>query len=597
MARVATTGWVSGSVAPARLHLYHLIFMVVATLAAAAIAAPSILAQRTLYTAQASVRVDLRSFPWLVEKATQSPTLRDLEAQLGEVLTDKYEGLGSRRRGIDYRLVGAEAGAAAIQVVVFTPFVTESMALANDAAEGLARRIYAVQGTTVLRDILGRQLQASLEGHPVRSREEVLLRQLILTGALYGGVTPTKSAGSGLADVTPDQRNAIARALEVQYELTQHDLRRAEGVIAHGGNPDEVAQAIAKRKGASDALIALGLSEKYLYDTYHTRWQNPRQQGAAFIAAPATGATVIPTYSLLKLLVAGLVGLLGGLFAVLLDRAVGIATKLEELWAYRELIRNMVVRDLKARYKSSILGYVWSLLNPLMMMLIFWFVFSVLLRNGIPMYPVFLIVALLPWNFAVTAVTGGMRAILDNSHLVKKVYFPREILPIAVVLANLVNYLLALPVMLLVMAAVQLSVVHHLQFSWTFFFLPVILGIQIVFLIGVTLLLSTMAVFFRDTTHIVDILVQLWMFLTPIFFSLESVTRGNLAVAKAVRWLNPMASIVDFYRDILYGQAANPAPGLPALDGVFRTLLTALVILAIGAYVFHRNSGRFGEEI
>jgi lipopolysaccharide transport system permease protein len=105
------------------------------------------------------------------------------------------------------------------------------------------------------------------------------------------------------------------------------------------------------------------------------------------------------------------------------------------------------------------------------------------------------------------------------------------------------------------------------------------------------------AVFFRDTTHIIDILIQLWIFLTPVFYTLETVTQGNLVAATAVRWLNPMASLVDFYRDILYGQASNPIPGIPALDGVLRTLLTALVILAVGAYVFHRNSARFGEEL
>ena len=127
--------------------------------------------------------------------------------------------------------------------------------------------------------------------------------------------------------------------------------------------------------------------------------------------------------------------------------------------------------------------------------------------------------------------------------------------------------------------------------------MPVILAIQVIFLAGMALLLSTVSVFFRDTTHIIDILIQLWIFLTPVFYSLEAVTRGNVVAAKAVRWLNPMASLVDFYRDVLYGQPTNPVPGLPALDGVFRTLLTALVILALGAYVFHRNSGRFGEEL
>jgi lipopolysaccharide transport system permease protein len=213
------------------------------------------------------------------------------------------------------------------------------------------------------------------------------------------------------------------------------------------------------------------------------------------------------------------------------------------------------------------------------------------------MFPIFLLVGLLPWNFAVSAVSGGMRAIIDNSNLVKKVYFPREILPITVVLANLVNYLLALPVMFAVMAAVQLTVLHELRFSWVFAFLPVILVIQIIFLIGITLFLSTVAIFFRDTTHIIDIFIQMWIFLTPVFYSLDVVTQGNVIAAKAVRWLNPMASLVDFYRDILYGQPGSLTPGLPALDGVFRTLLTALIILAVGAYVFHHNSAHFGEEL
>jgi lipopolysaccharide transport system permease protein len=322
-----------------------------------------------------------------------------------------------------------------------------------------------------------------------------------------------------------------------------------------------------------------------------------RGEGAVVVAREATAAATIPTYKPHKLALAALVGLIGGLLTVLIDRQVGVLLKLRELWNYRQLIVNMIGRDLKARYKSSLLGYIWSLLNPLLTMAVFWVVFGLLMPGSVAMFPVFLIVALLPWSFAVTSVSGGMRSLLDNANLIKKVYFPREILPIAVVLSNFVNYLLALPMMFLVMAGVQLVTIGHLNFSWTFAFLPVIIAIQIIFLIGVALLLSTSAVFFRDTTHIVDILLQLWIFLTPVFFSLEQIVSPTWA--RLVRWLNPMASIIDFYRDILYGQATNPnpVPGLPALDGVFRTLLTALVILALGAYVFHRNSSRFGEEI
>lgn len=595
MARVATTGWVSGAVAPSRLRLYHLLFMALAALAAIAIAAPSILAQRTLYSTQARVQFDPQTFPALIKDGTASQTLIDLEKQLGGVLKDDYPGLGSRLMGLDYYLT--PAAPARIEVVVFTPDAGQAVSLANTAAEGLARRVYASAGTVLLRDLLGRQMQAAYEGHPTTSKEETLLRNLLLVGAVPDRVQPVQKAPRAFKDLTPVERGAVTRALEVQYELADLALRAAEGDLARGGSADAIADARARRQGAYKARVAVRLLEDYLYRTYNTIWKDPAQPGPTFVAARATSTTVIPSYNLLKLLLAGLLGLLGGLFTVLLDRSVGIATKLQELWAYRELMRNMVLRDLKARYKNSVLGYIWSLLNPLMTMLIFWFVFSLLLKNNIPMFPVFLIVALLPWNFAVSSVSGGMRAILDNAHLVKKVYFPREILPIAVVLSNLINYLLALPVMLLVMAGVQLTVLHHLQFSWSFGFLPVIVGIQIIFLIGVTLLLSTLAVFFRDTTHIVDIFLQIWIFLTPVFFTLEAVTRGNLLAAKAVRWLNPMASLVDFYRDILYGQASNPTPGFPALDGVLRTLLTALVILAIGAYVFHRNSGRFGEEL
>ncbi len=593
MARVASAGWVTGQVTPTRLRLYHILFIIFSGLAAAAIAAPSILTQPVLYTAGAVVQFDRQRFASLLQDGAPAPALNEMQQQLGEVLSDRYEGLGSNRAGLEYHLV-AGTQPPRVEVVAYAGSREQTVQLANDAAQGLARRIYAAQGATTLRHILGAELWSSLEGHPISGREQALLRQVILTDAFFGTVKAAK-AGLSLESLNAEQRFAVTRALEVQHELVEHNLRSAERALQGGDNQD--AAAATTRKAAADQLLAIRLLEMYLYDTYGTVWNDPARPGPAFVPAPAANATVIPTHDLLRLLTAVFVGLIGGFFVVLLDRAVGIATKLAELWAYRELIKNMVVRDLKARYKNSLLGYVWSLLNPLMTMLIFWFVFDVLLRNDIPMFPVFLIVALLPWSFAVTSVSSGMRAILDNSHLVNKVYFPREILPITVVLSNLVNYLLALPVMFLVMAGVQLTTVGHLQFSWYFAFFPVILAIQIIFLIGVSLLLSTMAVFFRDTTHIVDILLQLWIFLTPVFFSLEAVTRGNVLAAKVVRWLNPMASIVDFYRDIFYGQPTNPIPGLPALDGVFRTLLTALVILAVGAYVFHRGSAHFGEEL
>ncbi len=505
---------------------------------------------------------------------------------------ERYPGLGSRSSGLQYNLVDANT----IQIVAFTPTI--------DRNDGPGERGSGRASTSLVccrrRADPARhpgQTNASLAGRPPHAHPRgTLLRQIIATDALYGGISPTRGDRS-FADLSSEERSAVTRALEIQYDLTDLDWQRADRTIAQSSDAAAIEAARVTRKQASDKKVALRVTLHYLYDTFQTEFDPMASTGPVFITSRATDAVAIPTYTIAKLVVAALVGFLGGLFTVLLDRAVGIAAKLLELWAYRDLIRNMVMRDLRARYKNSLLGYFWSLINPLLTMLIFWVVFSVLLRNNIPMFPVFLIVALLPWNLAITSVSSGMRSILDNAHLVGKVYFPREILPITVVLANLVNYILALPVMFLVMAAVQKVQLGHLNFSWTFAFLPVLIVIQVIFLIGMTLLLSTVAVFFRDTIHIIDILLQLWMFLTPVFYTLETVTQGNALAATAVRWLNPMASLIDFYRDILYGQATGPTPGIPALDGVFRTLVTALVILAIGAYVFHRKSGKFGEEL
>jgi lipopolysaccharide transport system permease protein len=220
------------------------------------------------------------------------------------------------------------------------------------------------------------------------------------------------------------------------------------------------------------------------------------------------------------------------------------------------------------------------------------------------MFPVFIMAGLLPWNFANEAVSGGARSVIENAALIKKVFFPREVLPLVAVLSSLVNFVLSLPMLLVMMAAVQLAYAplrvmgSWTNFSWTFGYLPVLLVIQTLFLAGVALFLSALAVRYRDTVHLIGILLQFWFFLTPVVYSLERVA-GPLA--QAVRWLNPMASLVEFYREVLYGNvvAANqiPTPNLPALDSVLRVLLTAFATLALGYWYFQRRSGEFGERL
>ncbi len=272
---------------------------------------------------------------------------------------------------------------------------------------------------------------------------------------------------------------------------------------------------------------------------------------------------------------------------------------MQELWQYRELIRNLILRDLRARYKGSALGYLWTQIAPLGMMLVYVIVFSFLLPNGLAMFPVFVIVGLLPWNYTAEAVLSGTRSIIDNAALVKKVYFPREVLPLVAVGSSLLNFILSLPMMALVIIVVQLATLGRLNLSWSIVYLPVIMALQTIFLAGLALLLGAGAVFFRDVVHLIGIVINIWFFLTPIIYPLSTISEG--LAARLIRWFNPLASIIEFYREIIYGNPVPvgliPTPGVPALSAMLRVGLTGLIILAFGYWVFQRTSRHFGEEL
>jgi lipopolysaccharide transport system permease protein len=272
--------------------------------------------------------------------------------------------------------------------------------------------------------------------------------------------------------------------------------------------------------------------------------------------------------------------------------------RLRELWAYRHLVQSLVVRDLKVRYKNSVLGFFWSLVSPLLMMLVFWVVFGFFMgQTAIKAYQVFVLVAILPWNWFSTSVAGGINSIVGNAALINKVYFPREVLPISIVLSELANFLLAVPVLLLitVLSGIPLTV-HAL---W----LPVIIAIQALFTVGIVLWLSTANVYYRDTAMIMDVVLLAWFFLTPIVYPMTNLATvmvpigGTEVSAMRLAYIfNPMASLISSYRVVLYGSPEGP-PAQPDLLFLGRTAVTALVILAIGYAVFLRHSGRFGEEV
>jgi ABC-type polysaccharide/polyol phosphate export permease len=267
-------------------------------------------------------------------------------------------------------------------------------------------------------------------------------------------------------------------------------------------------------------------------------------------------------------------------------------TSLAELWQYRELLYNLTVRDLKVRYKNSVLGIAWSLLNPILMMLVFTLVYTVMIgQSDRRDYAAFVLCGLLPWNFFSGSIMGGVGSVVNNGYLIKKVYFPRAVLPTSIMLSNLVNFVVALPVYFV------LAWLLGVRFTPYVLFLPVVVLVEMIFIQGMSLLLSALNVFYRDVQQIMEVLILAWFFLTPVIWdvSLLPASRVVLGVEVPVQrltyYLNPMASIIATYRDILYY-------GRPiGWDFFLRTAITALIVLLIGFFVFNRLKGRFAEEV
>lgn len=262
------------------------------------------------------------------------------------------------------------------------------------------------------------------------------------------------------------------------------------------------------------------------------------------------------------------------------------------LWRYRSLLQNLVQRDLKARYKSSALGFIWSLLNPLAMMVIFTIISMFLFRNNnVEKYPIFLLAGLLPWNFFSISIMSGTNSVVANGYLINKTYFPREVLPISTVVAHLVNFLLALLVLFAVIIFFQ---VHFSPWIWL---LPIVILIQTLFTIGIIFFLSALQVYYRDTLLIMDVVILAWFFLTPVFYPASvfptayEIGGMTINIQRIVYILNPMASLINMYRDLLYWGYRTD------LDFFLRTSVTAIVVFVLGYWFFVRHSDDFSEEV
>jgi len=249
------------------------------------------------------------------------------------------------------------------------------------------------------------------------------------------------------------------------------------------------------------------------------------------------------------------------------------------LFSYRDLLRNLVARDLKVRYKNSALGIIWSLLNPLGMMIVFTVVFTILIpNNSIDRFPIFVMCGLLPWNWFSGSVVGSIYSVVGSSALVKKVYFPREILPISTVLSNLVHFLIALIVLfaMMLVTGTPLTV-------WALI-LPLVIAIQLIFSLGLAFFLSSINVYYRDTAQIMEVLMLAWFFLTPVFYTFDQLPRiqEHAHLAAVLHYLNFVTPPLLAIRDpLFFGR-------LPSGGDTAYAIGAAAVALALGAFVFQR---------
>jgi lipopolysaccharide transport system permease protein len=264
-----------------------------------------------------------------------------------------------------------------------------------------------------------------------------------------------------------------------------------------------------------------------------------------------------------------------------------VFSNLAKLFRYRGLIQTLVARDLKARYRGSVLGFFWSFFNPLLLLLIYSFVFTqVLVGAHDPLmepYALFMFCGILPWTWFSSSILESSNTLIAGGNLIKKVLFPAEVLPIVTVLANMMHFFLGLPVLIAFLIYYQRPV-DPVELLW----FPVIVLIQLVFTTGLALLLSALTVHFRDLKDLLGNLVQLWFFATPIIYPMLQ------APASMRQWLNlnPMTHIMISYQEVLF---------FPGPHGHWKWLVTiagvSVAVFLAGYFVFDRLRDSFAEEV
>ena len=253
----------------------------------------------------------------------------------------------------------------------------------------------------------------------------------------------------------------------------------------------------------------------------------------------------------------------------------------KELYHYRELLKTNVKKDIRGKYKGSFLGILWSFINPLLQVLVYALVFPYIMKVETENYLIFLICGIIPWTWFITSISQGTTSITNNANLIKKVYFPREILPISVVTSGLVNFLISCIIILIFVLLGGLTI------SWHLIFLPLIIIVQYIFTLALIFVLSAVNVYVKDVEYIVAFIINMLFYATPILYTTEMFSGPILWLFR----LNPLAHLINAYRDVFYVHHIPNLINLSILLGV------SILLVVICYIIFKKLEKRFAEEV
>ena len=253
----------------------------------------------------------------------------------------------------------------------------------------------------------------------------------------------------------------------------------------------------------------------------------------------------------------------------------------KNLYNYRELLKTNVKKEIRGKYKNSFLGVIWSFLNPLLQIAVYAIVFQMILKNPQENYVVFLCCGLIPWTFFSTAISRSAFTMVENGNILKKVYFPREILPISVVTSEAVNFLIST---VIIFAFVIFSGIGITKYILVY---PLIFIAQYLLLLAISFIVSSVCVYIRDLQHFIGIFLQLLFYATPIVYCIDILPPEAAWILN----LNPMTYIIEGYRDIFYNQTMPDVQSILILIGI------VLVAIVIGYLIFNKLQKGFAEEL